>query len=68
MSKIQNAAKQQVFQQPARRRLQRVKAVHHEIFRFDHENVFNPFATMPERHPFLTVLANQQNQTGDSHV
>jgi hypothetical protein len=50
------------------RRQERGKAPHHEIFRFDHENVFNPFATMPEKHPFLSMLVNQQNQTGDPHA
>lgn len=36
------------------------KAANHENHSFDHGNVFNSFATMPENQPFLSVLVNQQ--------
>ena len=37
-------------------------------FHRDHEIVINASETMILPAPFLSVLVNQQNQTGDSHV
>jgi hypothetical protein len=37
-------------------------------FHRDHEIVINVSETMILPAPFLSVLVNQQNQTGDSHV